>query len=260
MPAAGFAQLQHAAGGGVERGEDRRRAMPLVVMGHGAGPARLQRQARLGPVQRLGLRLLVDAQHHRPLRRVEVQPDHVDELGLEAGIGRQLERVDPPRPQLAGLPHPGHGVLAHPVPLTQRAGRPLGRTVVGHRVQRVVHDGLDRGLGDLRLASPARGDHSHPGHTRAQVAVPPSGHRVRIRPHCRRRRPHRRPIGQGQQRPGLHHLAMRRHRRTGQPLQLDPISLGHLHNLNHARSYATPLFQRRTTRPCRSRRRDRPAG
>src|SRR5690606_33940118 len=39
----------------VERGEERRRAVPFVVMGHGAGAALLHGKARLGPVERLDL-------------------------------------------------------------------------------------------------------------------------------------------------------------------------------------------------------------
>src|SRR5215211_5097264 len=47
----------------VERGEQSRRAVPLVVMGQGATSALLHRQARLGAVERLDLALLVQRQH-----------------------------------------------------------------------------------------------------------------------------------------------------------------------------------------------------
>src|SRR6267142_5599402 len=49
----------------VERGKQRRRAVALVVMGHRPAPTALHRQPRLGPVERLDLRLLVDRQHQR---------------------------------------------------------------------------------------------------------------------------------------------------------------------------------------------------
>jgi len=58
----------------------------LVVVRHGAGPARHHRQARLGPVQCLALGLLIEAEHHRPFRGIHGQPDDVDELGLEVRI------------------------------------------------------------------------------------------------------------------------------------------------------------------------------
>ena len=55
-------------------------------MGHGAEPARLDRQSGLGAVERLDLRLLVDREHHRMRRRIDVQADDVPELGSEGGI------------------------------------------------------------------------------------------------------------------------------------------------------------------------------
>jgi hypothetical protein len=45
-----------------------------------------RRQPRLGAVERLGLRLLVDRQHHGVLRRVYVKPDHGMQLVREGGI------------------------------------------------------------------------------------------------------------------------------------------------------------------------------
>ena len=63
-------------------------------MGHGLGAALLQRQARLGAVERLDLALFVDRQHHGVRRRIDVQPDDVLDLGGEVGIGRELENLD----------------------------------------------------------------------------------------------------------------------------------------------------------------------
>jgi hypothetical protein len=65
-----------------------------VVVGHGAGLARLERQPRLGGVERLDLGLLVDREHDRVLGRVDVQTDDVLELGGELGIRRALEGPD----------------------------------------------------------------------------------------------------------------------------------------------------------------------
>ena len=56
----------------VECGEECRRAVALVIMGHGAGAAPLHRQAGLGAVKRLDLRLLIDRQHHGMGRRIDV--------------------------------------------------------------------------------------------------------------------------------------------------------------------------------------------
>ena len=54
------------AGGDVERGEQRRRAVALVVVRHRSGAALLHRQARLRAVERLDLALLVDRETPAP--------------------------------------------------------------------------------------------------------------------------------------------------------------------------------------------------
>ena len=73
------------AGRDVERGKDRGGVVALIIMGHGSGAAFLQRQAWLGPVECLNLAFLVDGQHKRPLRRVEVESDDVLDLSCEVG-------------------------------------------------------------------------------------------------------------------------------------------------------------------------------
>lgn len=50
----------HLAVENIQRREQRRRAVPLVIVGHGSGAALLQRQTRLGAVERLNLAFLVD--------------------------------------------------------------------------------------------------------------------------------------------------------------------------------------------------------
>ena len=73
--------------------------MPDVVVGallRDAGP---HRQHRRGAVQRLDLGFLVHAEHHRLVRRVQVQPDHVADLGVQPRVGGELEALRPPRLQ-----------------------------------------------------------------------------------------------------------------------------------------------------------------
>jgi hypothetical protein len=53
----------------VQGGEERGRAIPLVVMGHGAAAPLFHRQAWLGAIQRLNLALLIDREHQGLLRR-----------------------------------------------------------------------------------------------------------------------------------------------------------------------------------------------
>src|ERR1019366_6747859 len=80
------ALTDHRPGQDIQRGEQRRGPVALVVMSHRAGPARLDRQRRLGAVQRLDLALLVHAKDDRVLRRVQIQADDIDELLLKAGV------------------------------------------------------------------------------------------------------------------------------------------------------------------------------
>ena len=81
--AGGLALAEHLAGGHVQRGEQVRRAVPHVVVGALLGRVERDRQHRLGPVQGLDLRLLIDREHHRAAGRIQVQADHVGDLGGE---------------------------------------------------------------------------------------------------------------------------------------------------------------------------------
>jgi len=74
-----LAQRDDRAVEGVERSEEGRCAVPLVVVRHGAGAPALHRQARLGAVERLDLALLVAAEHDGVLGRVEVKPHDIDQ-------------------------------------------------------------------------------------------------------------------------------------------------------------------------------------
>src|SRR4029079_13513814 len=57
----------------IEGGEQSRRSVALVVVGHRAVAARHERQARLGAVERLNLALLIDREHQRMLWRIQVK-------------------------------------------------------------------------------------------------------------------------------------------------------------------------------------------
>ncbi|HTW06758.1 MAG TPA: hypothetical protein VME46_04565, partial [Acidimicrobiales bacterium] len=61
-------------------------AVALVVMGHGASPARAHGQRGLRAVERLHLGLFVETEKRRSLRWAHLQPDDIDHLLLEAGV------------------------------------------------------------------------------------------------------------------------------------------------------------------------------
>jgi hypothetical protein len=70
----------------VERGEQIGGAVPHVVVRLLRRLAKVEGQRRLGSVQRLDLRLLVDAEHDGATRRVQVQADYVGDFLGERGI------------------------------------------------------------------------------------------------------------------------------------------------------------------------------
>lgn len=110
-----FAALaDHPPGGDLQGSIQARQAVAAVVVSLAGGQSRSQRQDRLGPVQRLDLSFLVDAQHHGVGRRVEVQPDNIVDLLLSIGVGAELERFDPVRLQVMGAPDPVDGAVGEP--------------------------------------------------------------------------------------------------------------------------------------------------
>ncbi len=91
MPVALHVPADDGAVEHVEGGEQRRRAVALVVVGHGAEPALLHGQAGLGAVERLDLALLVDRQHDGMGRRIDIEADDVAQLVGELRVGGELE-------------------------------------------------------------------------------------------------------------------------------------------------------------------------
>jgi hypothetical protein len=130
--AAGVAFMQvgdDLPGGHVHRREQVDGAVALVVMGHRPGPATFHRQGRLGAVQNLALGLLIEAEHHRPCRRVQIKPDDINQFLLKPRIITDLEGVNLPRLEPVIGPDPGHRILTDPHPRRHRARTPMGRTV-----------------------------------------------------------------------------------------------------------------------------------
>jgi hypothetical protein len=84
----------HLAGGDIERRVEVGGAVTHVVVGLSRGYPRHQRQHRRRTIERLNLRLLVDAQHDRGLGRIEIQPDDVADLVDEPRVRGELERLD----------------------------------------------------------------------------------------------------------------------------------------------------------------------
>ena len=81
MPVAAHALADNLALQHVERGEQRRRAMALIIVRHRPAPAALHRQPRLSTVERLDLRLLIDREDQRMVGRIDIETDNVLNFG-----------------------------------------------------------------------------------------------------------------------------------------------------------------------------------
>src|SRR3979411_1424764 len=108
----------------------------------GAGAALLHRHPRLSAVERLDLRLLVDREHDRVRRGVDVEADYRTQLGDELRILGQLETAHPVRVQPMRLPDPLHRRNADPDCLGHEASGPM-RGFAGRIFRRRGDDPLD---------------------------------------------------------------------------------------------------------------------
>jgi len=101
-----FAAGEDLAGGDVERGEERGRAVADIVMGHAFDITQTHGQNGLGAVQRLNLALLVDAQDHGVVGRMEIQPDDITDFFDEKGIIGDFEMALAMGLKTKGAPDP----------------------------------------------------------------------------------------------------------------------------------------------------------
>jgi hypothetical protein len=114
------------------------------------GHARHHRQDRLRAIERLDLAFLIHAQHQRPIRRVQVQPDDVAHLVDEQRIGGELEGLGAVRLQTERTPNAHHRRLRQPARLGHRPTAPV------RRVARLLVQGLGDHALDRRITDRAR--------------------------------------------------------------------------------------------------------
>ncbi len=126
MPVALHAASEHGAIEHVERGVKGCRSVSLVIVRHRATSPGLQRQARLGRVDRLDLALFVDRQHDRMGRRVHVEADDIAQLVGERGVFRALEGAQTMGLQRVRLPDPLHRGQRNPHRRGHRPAGPVG--------------------------------------------------------------------------------------------------------------------------------------
>jgi hypothetical protein len=96
-------------------------AVAFVVVGGALGKAGTQRQDRCGAIQRLDLGFLVDAQHDRALRWVQIKPDDVTDFRLKQRVGGELGRAPTPWLKAVATPGPCDRRVPDPQLLGQKA-------------------------------------------------------------------------------------------------------------------------------------------
>jgi len=122
----------------IERGKQRRGAVTFVVMCPAFDLPRPHRQNGLRAVERLDLRLLIDAEHDSAGGRIEIQPHDVAHLLDQQRVGRELEGLRAVRLQAERAPHARDRHVTEPGRLRHRTGAPV-RGPTGRRLQR-AHD------------------------------------------------------------------------------------------------------------------------
>src|SRR3990172_7332850 len=125
LPMTGQASTNNAAIQNIERGKQRGRAVPLIVVSHRAAAALLHRQTGLSPVQCLNLALLVHAQNQGLLRRAQIQTNNITDLLNEVRVAGQLERLCPIRLQTVLVPHIQDRGRPYRKSLSQSAAAPV---------------------------------------------------------------------------------------------------------------------------------------
>ena len=146
---------EHLAGGHVEGSIQIRGPVSLVVVRQRSGAARFHRQSRLRAVERLDLRLLVDREHQRVVGRVEVEPDHVDDLLGKLRVPAELEGLEPMRLDVGRPPDLPHLPLRDPRVARHQPRAPVGR-LDGHPLGGQKQNALDGARGDDRRPPRAR--------------------------------------------------------------------------------------------------------
>jgi hypothetical protein len=138
MPRIAFSD--HFAFGQLQRGKERGRPVPLVVVGHRSAATALERQSRLRAIQGLDLALFINTEHQGLGGRIQIQPHHVGQLLQEVRVSGQLETRGAVRFDLMTLPDPVDRGLAHPLLLGHGAATPVGRPG-RFALQRALNDG-----------------------------------------------------------------------------------------------------------------------
>ena len=164
----------------IEGGEERGGARARVVVCQRATPALLHGEAWLGAIQRVDRAVLIHAEDHGMLGRVQIQAHHILQLVLEVRSLAEREGPDSVGFQTISRPDPLHERRIRPQVPSPGAGRPVGgarRCRLGRRLQHARDQRLAR-LGGTPAAWRILGE---AGQALGRDAVPPPAHGVPTR-------------------------------------------------------------------------------
>jgi len=165
----------------VERREQRRVAVPLVVAIHLAGAALLHRRAALDAVEDMHLALFIDAENQYLVRRIEKESNYIVDLGGEVLVARDLEPLDEMGLEPMRAPAPLDARQGDARPHRHAAPEPMGR-VRRFLAQRHVHHLLDLPRGQRRNARGPGHVLQKPLHPPGHIAPAPTAHGQRLLP------------------------------------------------------------------------------
>lgn len=97
MTMACLALRQDCSGRDVESGKQGGGAMANVVVGHSFDVSKSHGQHGLGPVEGLDLRILINGEHDRMIRRFQIEPHDIAYFFNEERIAGELEVLAPVR-------------------------------------------------------------------------------------------------------------------------------------------------------------------
>lgn len=143
--------------------------MAVILEAMSLGPSRGKRQHRVLAIERLDCGLLIDAEHRRVLRLMQIQPDDIGSFALKVWIVRGEVALQPMRAQPVLAPHPRH----HHVTDADLGGK-FARAPVGRPIARLA---LYTPLQDARLQRRSQRGRRLPG-----VAAKQPGQAFRRKP------------------------------------------------------------------------------
>src|SRR5215510_12648384 len=141
--------------GGDEAGEERGRAMAVVVMGAPLDLSGTHRQQWLCSIKSLDLALFVDADNQRLFWRIEIEADDVPHLLDELRIGREFKRLRGVWLQRESAPDSMHSRCGHARRARQAARTPV-RGVLRLRLERPCNDVFNPVVANLARSAASR--------------------------------------------------------------------------------------------------------